>query len=157
MELEKTEFLENIIIKPECISIDNKTELNSKEGTTIKKIKKQPHFKKRLIKLVDFIKKSHLYYGKSCLRSYIKTIIPNIGYDPVLSPKTYATILRGLDFGLKYIIRTDKNGACTFLKLNMCSIHEIKPTDCKQFPYNKDGTLRKDHTFISICNGLKRM
>lgn len=158
MKLKKGELLDNIVIKPECISIDNNTELNSNEGFTIKKIKKEnPYFKKKLGKLVDFIQRSHLYYGKSCLRRYIKTIIPDVGYDPVFTPKTFSSILKGLDFGLKYIIKTDASSACPFLKLNECSIHKIKPLDCKRFPYNDDSSLRSDYPFISICNGLKRM
>lgn len=158
MKLDKVELLDNIILNPECISINNKTEANSKEGFTIKNIKKQKTFcEKQLNELVDFIQKSHLYYGRSCLKSYTKTIIPNVSYDPIFTPKTFETILEGLDLGLRYIVRTDAIGACTFLKLNKCSINEIKPLDCKRFPYNEDGSLRKDYPFLSICNGLKRM
>ncbi|TFG16953.1 MAG: YkgJ family cysteine cluster protein [Promethearchaeota archaeon] len=157
MNLEKEELLDNCMIQPECISINNHTELNSDWGSTIKRIKKEsPYIKIKIKELIDFIQENHLYYGISCLRSYIKTIIPEVGYDPIFSPKNFKVILTGLDLGLKYIIRTDANGACPFLKLNKCLIHKIKPLDCKNFPYNKDGSLRRDSPFISICSGLQK-
>ena len=158
MNLDKLEILDNIIINPECISIDNKTEINSEEGITVKEIKKLgSNIEKRLKELIRFIQKSHLYYGKGCERSYTKTIIPDVGYDPVFTPKSFKSLLIGLDFGLKYIIRTNKSRACTFLKLNKCSIHKVKPLDCQRFPYNEDGYIRKDYPFLSICNGLQRI
>ena len=157
MNLEQVELLDYSMIQPECISINNHTELNSDWGSTIKRIKKEsPYFTIKIKELINFIQEKHLYYGISCLRSYIKTIIPEVGYDPIFSPKNFKVILAGLDLGLKYIIRTDSNGACPFLKLNKCSINKIKPLDCKSFPYHKDGSLRRDHPFISICSGLHK-
>lgn len=145
------------MIKLECISINNHTELNSKEGTVLKEIKKEHvNYKTKLKELIAFIHETHLYFGTNCLRNYIKTIIPDIGYDPVLSPKNFRVLLKGLGLGLKYIIRNGSDGACPFLNLNRCLINDIKPNDCTRFPYNEDGSLRMDYPFISICNGLIR-
>lgn len=145
------------MINLECISINNHTELNSKEGTALKEFKKEyVNYKTKLKELIDFIQETHLYFGTNCLRNYIKTIIPDIGYDPVLAPKNFTSLLKGLNYGLKYIIRYGADGACPYLKLNRCTIQDIKPEDCRRFPYNEDGSLRMDEPFISICDGLKK-
>lgn len=156
--LDKNELLENIIINPQCISVNNETELNSEDGNILKRIRKQfKNFDRKIKELIEFIQKNHLYYGKNCLRLYIKTILPDFDYDPVLVPKSFNSILKGLDFGLEYIIKTDVSGKCTFLNLNLCSINDFKPIGCKKFPYTKDKCLRKDELFLSVCRGLKKV
>jgi Fe-S-cluster containining protein len=157
-KLKKIEILENIIINPQCISINNKTELNSKEGNTIERIReKYNNFDSKIEELKDFIKKNHLFYGRNCLRQYNKTFLSNLGFDPVLVPKNFDYIIKGLNYGLEYIIKTDVSGTCPFLTLNLCSIHDFKPMGCKNFPYTKNKCLRKDNLFSSICSGLKKV
>lgn len=156
--LDKNELLDHIIINPQCISINNETELNSEDGNTIKRIRRNfKNFDRRIKELVEFIQENHLYYGKTGLCLYIKTILLDLDYDPVLVPKSFNSILKGLDFGLEYIIKTDVSGKCPFLNLNLCSIHDIKPIGCKKFPYTNDKCLRKDELFLSVCSGLKNV
>lgn len=157
-KLEKFEFLDNIIIKTQCISINDGTELNCEDGHIIKRIKKDyKNSDKKIEELIKFIQTNHDYYGKSCLRLDLKTIIPNLDYDPVLKPKNFNVILKGIELGLDYIIKTNVNGECPYLTLNLCSINDFKPIGCKKFPYTKDKCLRKDDFFLSICRGVKKI
>jgi Fe-S-cluster containining protein len=157
MKLEKLELLENIIIRPESISTKKRNNIKLREGVLLKKNKKTySNSYKKVKSLIKFILKTHLYFGKNCLRKNITTIIPNLDYDPLLVPKTFKNMLKGLDHGLKYIIKNDIYGKCPFLKLNLCSINQIKPINCKLFPYTKEGILRNDYPFLAICCGLKK-
>jgi Fe-S-cluster containining protein len=157
-KLEKKELLENIIINSACISINNKTECNSEEGISIKRIKKKyNNFSKKLEELRRFIQNNHEYRGKNCLRQYIKTILLDLAYDPLLAPKSFNTILKGLEFGLEYILKTDASGKCPFLNLNLCLIHDFKPIACKNFPYARYKQLRNDKSFLTKCRGFKNI
>jgi Fe-S-cluster containining protein len=156
--LEKQEFLNFIIVNPHCISINNGTELNSEDGNTIKRIyKNYRNPDKRIKELLGFIQKTHLYYGQNSLRRYIKTILPDLNYDPLLVPKSFNIMLKGIDFGLEYILKTDVTGQCSFLNLNLCSINNYKPYACAKYPYLKDNCIRKDNLFTTICRGLKKV
>ncbi|MFX0021563.1 MAG: YkgJ family cysteine cluster protein [Candidatus Hermodarchaeota archaeon] len=157
-DLDKQELLEYIFINPQCISLNNGTEFNSEDGNTIKRIWK--NFKdsdKKVDELIEFIKKNHLYCGQNSLRRYVKTILPDINYDPLLAPKSFDIILKGLEFGLEYILKTDMTGKCSFLKLNLCSIYKYKPIACTRFPYTKEKCLRKDNILTIVCKGLRKV
>jgi Fe-S-cluster containining protein len=151
-KLKKVELLDNILVKPDCISLNNGTEFNSTEGITIKKIKKTyANYEKKFKELVEFLQKNHYYCGMNSFRKYTKTILPNIEYDPLLIPKSYDIILKGIDkFKLDYIIKKDRSGKCIFLRLNYCQIHDIKPIACAKFPFTHENCLRKDPVFRSI-------
>ena len=157
-ELEKQELLDYILINPECISINNGTELNSKEGNTIKRIRKNyRNSGKKIEELIGFIQNTHLYCGQNYLRKYIKTILPDLNYDPLLVPKSFDIMLKGLDFGLEYILKTDVYGKCSLLNMNLCSIYNYKPFACTKFPYINENCLRRDNLFITVCRGLKKV
>ncbi|MFW9819938.1 MAG: YkgJ family cysteine cluster protein [Candidatus Thorarchaeota archaeon] len=157
-DLDKQELLDFIIIDPQCISQNDGTELNSEDGITIKRIRKSlRNSDKKIEELVEFIKKNHLYFGQNSLCQYIKTILPDLNYDPLLIPKSFDIILKGLDFGIEYILKADMTGKCSFLNLNLCSIYNYKPIACTRFPYIKDNCLRKDNIFTTICRGLKKV
>jgi Fe-S-cluster containining protein len=157
-DLKKQELLDYIFIKPQCISVNNGTELNSEDGNTIKRIHNNyRNSDKKIEDLINFIQKTHLNRGQNSLRQYIKTILPNLKYDPLLVPISFDIILKGLEFGLEYILKTDVSGKCSFLNLNLCSIYKYKPIACTRFPLIKDNCLRKDNIFTTICRGLKRV
>jgi Fe-S-cluster containining protein len=157
-ELEKQDLIEYIIINPQCISLNNGTELNSENGCTIRRIRKNfRNSDEKIEELVEFIKKSHLNFGQSSLRQYVKTILPDLNYDPIIVPKSFDIILKGLEFGLEYILKSDITGKCSFLNLNLCTIYKYKPIACTRFPYLKENCLRKDNLFTTICRGLKKV
>lgn len=58
--------------------------------------------------------------------------------DPVLIPKSFNAMLKGIDLGWEYIIKADIYGKCPFLFLNQCIIHIFKPLGCYLFPYKKE-------------------
>jgi Fe-S-cluster containining protein len=158
-KLKKFELLENVMVKPQCISLNNGTEFNSKQGITLNKIKKTyKNYDKKVKELIEFLQKYHDYYGTNGLREYTKTILPDLKYDPILTPKNYNVILKGIDiFKLDYVLEKDPSGKCFFLKLNRCQIHDIKPIACRKFPFTKNKCLRNDHIFESICNAYNKL
>jgi len=145
MHLKKETLLDFIIINSDSISLNYGTEINSKDGTAIiyiKKTYKQKEFKNRLEKLRAFIKKNHLYYGKNSLGLNIRTILPNMEYDPILKPKNFLIILKAIEIGIEYIIQLNHLRHCPFLQFNLCIIHDFKPNVCKNFPHTKNKCLR---------------
>ncbi len=157
-DLEKRELLDYIFINPQCIAVDNGTELNSEDGNTIKRIYKNfRNSNKKIEELVEFIKKTHLNYGRNSLHQYVKTILSDLNYDPLLVPKSFDIILKGLEYGLEYILKTDITGKCSLLQLNLCSIYTYKPIACTKFPYIEENCLRKDNLFKTICRSLKKV
>jgi Fe-S-cluster containining protein len=94
---------------------------------------------KRLIKkgLLDFI-----VVNPKCIPVNIETklnfLLRDIDYLQLIIPKSINSILKGLELGWEYILKTDVSGKCPFLNSNLCSIHDFKPIGCKMFPYNKD-------------------
>lgn len=158
--LETYELLDQIIINPECISLNYGTYCNSKDGETIVELKKnypQEEFERKIKQLITFIESNHLYYGKTGKTLNIRTILPNMEYDPILKPKSFEVILRGMKLGLDYILQKNPLGYCNLLELNSCSIHEYKPIACKRYPYTKENCLRNDDYFLDVCSGLKKV
>ncbi|MFX0132442.1 MAG: YkgJ family cysteine cluster protein [Candidatus Hodarchaeota archaeon] len=158
MQAGKIEYLQHIEIDPNCISPIGLSIFNSERRKAIKIIKKKFNEKdsySNVEKLIEFIKKNHFYQGKDSNSYPLYTILPNMKQNPILIPKNFNIVLEGFEWGLTYKIKLNPNGYCPFLKLNLCSIHEIKPKVCKKFPYNENGNLREDNNFLSICKGLK--
>jgi Fe-S-cluster containining protein len=158
-KLEKFEILEHIKIDPKCISLKQFNEDMDNDGDAIIKNKIKYDFKnskESLRNLINFIEKNHLYQGCDFYPLDYITIMPNMRRNPIFIPKTYDSIFKGMNLGLNYIIQLNSKGFCPFLKLNSCTIHKIKPIACKRFPYKKDGTLRDDDYFFSICRGIKK-
>jgi hypothetical protein len=69
-------------------------------------------------------------------------------------PGEFFHLAKDRDFPSGYRIDTSfGTNPCTFLtKEGLCSIHKIdyalKPTPCKEFPYNEDGSLSSDVTTL---------
>jgi Fe-S-cluster containining protein len=83
-----------------------------------------------------------------------------IKYSPrsILSPKSFRAIKEGWNCRLKYYLIYELQGGCGFQKNNLCSIHEYKPTACKEFPYTRKKLSPKaDSIFLQSCKGLKRI
>ncbi|TFF90897.1 MAG: hypothetical protein EU548_00675 [Promethearchaeota archaeon] len=155
---EKIEYLQNITIDPNCISLEDLSKFNYKRNKSIEIIKKNHNEKKsdlNVEKIIEFIKKSHLYQGKDSNSYPIYTILPNLKHSPILIPRDFNIVLKGFELGLTYKIILNSKGDCPFLKLNLCSINDFKPKVCRKFPYDNNGTLREDDHFTSICRGLK--
>jgi len=141
--------------------------------------------KQKIVELEKFISENHNYLGEPKVDRWGKPIeeipfmdmnypgysemfpnaiqrphwlLPNIGHRALLSPKVFQTIREGWMRGLRYQLISELNGGCDFLnkKDNICSIHEIKPKDCKEFPYHSKGKITKtDKIFLETCKGLK--
>ena len=159
-KLEKEDFLQHIQLDP--FSIRSKDDpLNKKDGKAVKKIRKdtrnEKELRNRLDELISFIKKTHKYFGKNRKIKKVNTILPSMHISPILNPKNFLVILKGLDRGIVYDLAPDTYRACPFLDLNRCTIYSIRPIACRAFPYNSKGNLRKDIDIIRICRGFKRI
>lgn len=155
----KAEILDHIKIDPKCISLKISNEHLEKDGKGIIKIKRKnlnESYKIKLRELIIFVQKNHFYHGKEYYPLDYFTIMPNMRYNPILIPKSFDIVLRGLKRGLNYIIKLDSNGSCPFLNLNLCLIQEYKPKACKRFPYDNDGRIKEVDYFSSLCMGLKK-
>ncbi len=154
----KTKILEHIKIDPKCISLNEFNEHMKKDGKAIRKIKNiymNQDYKKKLCELIVFIQENHFYQGKEYNPLDFTTIMPYMKFNPILIPKSFDIVFSSLKRGLNYIIKLDPNGRCPFLNLNLCTIQNNKPSACKRFPYTKNGCIRDDDYFFSICMGLK--
>lgn len=154
------DLIEHIQLMPEYIAQKIEQDPESQEGKTLQKLRKRlgdKDFKLKLGVLKNFIEENHLYMGKDGTRNEIFTILPNMRISPILVPKSLEIILEGFAWGLRYVIMTDAYGICPFLKLNACSIHEIKPAACKRFPFDKHGNLKIDEHRLETCPGFKKI
>ena len=152
IQVEKTNILQHIQIEPLSISVDGLVGYHI-EVDHIQEIKEK--FSEENIKiLTEFILKNHNYHGESIIPLPIYTFLPGMERRPILTPKNFQIILEGLKLGLIYILRFNYM-TCPFLEDNLCSIHEIKPQECRAFPYNKEGKLKVDDYTLKICKGIK--
>ena len=106
--------------------------------------------------LREFILKNHIYEGEGIIPLPVYTFIEELGRMPILIPRNYDVLFEGIDRGLDYLILYQTDGKCPFLEDNLCTIHEIKPLDCKTFPHNEKGALKTDRYFLKICQGIKK-
>lgn len=151
-------FYQYVQIDPKCISKTGLAGYHIEEVNTLEIIKKRyedKDYKQKLAKLKNFILKNHNFLGKGPPLP-IYTVLPELGRTPILVPKNLKVLLKGLEWGLVYIIKFNTSGYCPFLNNNLCSIHEIKPNVCRSFPYNENGVLKVDEFFIKICHGLTK-
>lgn len=48
---------------------------------------------------------------------------------------------------------------CPFIDLSgdksICTIHDVKPTACRNYPYGEDGKIRED--LIGVCDGIVKV
>ncbi|MBD3255100.1 MAG: hypothetical protein GF383_08395, partial [Candidatus Lokiarchaeota archaeon] len=157
--LNPKDFIPYIQVEPKCISFEGLAGYHIEENNILLKMEKElskKDFTKRLNELSAFILNTHAYIGKG-IPLPIYTFIEEIGRNPILIPKSFEIIKRGQEMGLVYMIRLGYNGHCPFLKNRSCSIHEIKPKACSQFPLDEDGNFREDENIIKICKSLKNL
>ena len=152
----KDDFSKYLQIDPKCISLEGLAGFHIEEKNTIQKIKdkfKDEKVNKKIQQLKRFIIENHFYLGKGKpLPVYI--FIEDLERMPILVPKSLKIVLKGLKWDLVYLLNFEPGGYCPFLKDNHCSIHDIKPNVCRNFPYNKNGELKIDEYFLKICQGL---
>ena len=156
---EKFDFLKYFQIDPDSISEKDSTIYQEKDGKAILEIRKnfKKNYQKKLKELIGFIEKNHIYRGADNFPHGYYTILPNMRKNPILTPKNYDIMLDGINKKkINYIITLDSVGKCPFLNLNQCLINHLKPEACKRFPFKKDGTLRDDDYFFTICRGIKK-
>ncbi len=158
--MERNDLLNNIMINPKSfnIKIDVKIHYGSSSEKKKANIIYQSYNKKKQL-LVRFIENNHRYYRKKeiPLSSYKKTIGFYKQYYPVIVPIDFNTVINGLELGIEYIIKLNPIGRCPFLRINLCTIHKVKPIACKKFPYVKDNCLRNNYQFISIYKRAKKL
>ena len=152
------DFYRFVQIDSKCISKTGLAGYHVEEVNTLEILKKNyngRYYKKKLDQLKKFILKKHTFLGNG-LPLPVYTFIPDLGRTPILVPKTLKILLKGLEWGLVYVIKFEGSGYCPFLKNNLCSIHEIKPNVCRRFPFNENGELKIDEYFLNICQGLTK-
>ncbi|MHA1292865.1 MAG: GHMP family kinase ATP-binding protein [Promethearchaeota archaeon] len=155
----KTEFLAHIQIDPKCISLEGLGGFHIEKKNALEKLKKTKKnipYEKKIKELINFIERNHDYHGESSIPLPIYTILPGKERRPVLTPKNFQVIFEGKKRGLIYYIKLKLNGTCPFLKGNKCSIHEIKPKECLDYPFDKQGRLRIDKYVLKVCRGIKK-
>ena len=117
-------------------------------------------YNRKVIRIYNFVLDNHIYKGQGKPIYYNKKMgyrftFPQVfGVCPIFIPNTFNTIIEGWKLGLNYILLYRANDHCSFLKENKCSIHEIKPTYCKIFPFDHNGELKVNDTKIRVCRGL---
>jgi len=152
---EKIEFLPYIQIEPKCISVEGlggfHIEMDGGDESLGEKFQRFTEAEK--VDLIRFIKDNHDYRGEGELPLPIKTFIPGMGSRPILTPRSFETILEGFKYNIIYILKLNLN-TCPFFEENLCSIHEIKPLECSAFPYMVRGELKVDDYMLKICRGL---
>lgn len=153
-----SEFYQYVQIDPKCISDTGLAGYHIEEVNTLEILKKKyngKEYKKKLAKLKKFILKNHIFLGNGPPLP-IYTFLSDLGRTPILVSKTLKILIKGIEWGLVYIIKFEISGYCPFLKDNLCSIHEIKPYICRSFPYNEKGELNLGEFFLQICQGLTK-
>lgn len=167
----KQEFLQHIQINPISISpvglgdpgfgasmielpqMEQKTEFNDK------------NFESRLKIIKNFVLENHNYLGEGTFQfpvhGYFAFFFPTdayfkgMGERPIFSPKSFKTVLDGIELGLQYILIFNPEGQCHFLEGNLCSIHDLKPVACQMFPLDANGDLRVEEKILNLCRGFE--
>ncbi|MBN1801623.1 MAG: YkgJ family cysteine cluster protein [Candidatus Lokiarchaeota archaeon] len=158
-EAHKVSFLQHIFIDPKSISVEGLGGFHIEEKNALVDLLKKysgHYYEMKKKELKDFILSNHNFVGKSVIPLPVYTFIEELGRMPILIPKSFEILLEGIQWGLDYLLLYESSGKCPFLKNNLCDIHEIKPRDCKLFPYNEFGILKIDDYFLKICPGIKK-
>ena len=154
---EKENFVSHIQIDPKSISSEGLGGYHIEEENALLELLKncdEEKYEEKKKELEAFITNNHEYLGKGIVPLPIYTFIDNLGRMPILVPKTFQVILEGMKWGIAYILKYQLNRFCPFQKDNLCSIHDIKPHDCKRFPYDEKGNLKTDSHILKICKGI---
>ncbi|MHA1148933.1 MAG: galactokinase [Promethearchaeota archaeon] len=157
----KIDYVQYFEIDPKCISEESLGGFHIEEANVLKRLKEtynNEQYIEKLEELKKFIDEKHIYLGESIYPLPIYTIIEKYGRNPILIPKSFIVMKDGWKtWGLVYRISFGTSRACHFLENNICNIHNIKPLECKAFPYDKEGYLRKDEFILKVCNGYKEI
>ncbi len=156
----KRDFLEHIQIDAKSISAEGLAGYHIEEKNALLALLNEKNidiYEMKKEELRDFILKNHEFQGEGSLPLPIYSFILELGRMPVLIPKDFTTILEGINKNIDYVIKLDSNGSCPFLKKNECSIHEIKPFDCRSYPYDERGHIKLDKFFLKICPGIRKI
>jgi len=145
MQKKRTYLIQYIQIQPQSLNSEN-----------ILKAK----IEKKFNSLETFILNNHLSKNKNVRGDFIKSS-PEINlqnaFDKIFTPYSFEAILKGINLGLKYVLLSDESGYCIFFKGDQCAIHRIKPSICKQFPYDTNGVLAVNNWTLHICQGINRI
>lgn len=155
----KKRFIDKIQIDPKSISLDGLAGYHIEEKNALLTLLKQfndDEYKIKKNELKQFILENHDFLGNGIFPIPIYTFIKHFGRMPILVPHNFDVVIEGINRNIDYIIKFEKDGSCPFLMDNLCSIHEIKPLDCKKFPYDEKGNIKIDSYFFKICKGLNR-
>ena len=109
--------------------------------------------------LVRFILENHEYRGEGhgfpIARPFLKQAWGN---RPILNPKSFATVLEGMNLWLDYMIMNELHDQCPFLlEKNICQIYDLRPWNCSLFPRDPNHELRTNNYILNICKGIKEV
>ena len=157
IQAEKHDYFQHVQIDPKSISSEGLGGYHIEEENALLELLKvynENEYEEKQKELEAFILNNHIYQGKDNIPLPIYTFIPDLGRMPILIPRNLQVALEGMKWGIAYILKYEPNRFCPFQKDDLCSIHDIKPNDCKRFPYDKEGKLKTDSFFLKICNGI---
>ncbi len=154
-ELGKDEFINHIQIDPKCISPEGLGGYHIEVKNDRKALGRafQNYSEEQKQELINFIQENHIFKGQGEIPLPIYTFLPNMPPRPILIPKSYDIIKQGLKRNIVYILKFNLI-ICPFLEGNLCSIHEIKPEDCKNFPFDQYGNCFINDFELKICKGM---
>jgi len=152
----KNDYYQYIQIDPKSISAEGLGGYHIEEENALLELLKSyknKQYEEKKKALESFILKNHTFHGKDNVPLPIYTFIPNLGRMPILIPRSLHVVLEGLKWSITYILKYQSDGCCPFQVDNLCSIHDLKPQDCKRFPYDKEGNLKTENFIIKLCKG----
>jgi Fe-S-cluster containining protein len=157
---ERHDYFQHVQIDPKSISSEGLGGYHIEEGNALLELLKaysDKEYENKKKELEAFILKNHTYQGKDNIPLPIYTYIQVLGRMPILIPRSFQVMLEGMKWGIVYILKYQSNRSCPFQKDNLCSIHDIKPNDCKRFPYDNEGKLKTDSFFLKMCKGIRSL
>jgi Fe-S-cluster containining protein len=158
IKLGKEEFIQYIQIDPKSISLEGLGgyHIEIDEEKVSLGVLFQNYSDEEKQDIIYFILNNHIYRGQGEIPLPIYTFIPTMPPRPILIPKNFDIIKQGLERNIVYILKFNLI-MCPFLDGNLCSIHEIKPEDCKNFPFDQDGNCIINDFELKICKGMKEI
>ena len=157
IQAKKEDFVSHIQIDPKSISSEGLGGYHIEEQNALLELLKkhgEEKYEEKKKELREFILDNHDFLGKGILPLPIYTFIEKLGRMPILVPRSFQVVLEGMKKSIAYILKYHLNRFCPFQEDNMCSIHDIKPYDCKRFPYDEQGNLKTDAHIIKLCKGI---
>lgn len=157
IQAEKKDFASHIQIDPKSISSEGLGGYHIEEENALLQLLKnygEEEYEEKKKELEEFILTNHDYLGKGIVPLPIYAFIKDLGRMPILVPKSFQAVFEGMKRGIAYILMYQSNQWCPFQKDNLCSIQDIKPQDCKRFPYDKEGKLKTEDHILKLCKGI---